>query len=223
MDSIAYPLPPRDGLTGVAAAGEAGAHCVPDPGAKELLRTGAEYPLIHALAVFACFGLWKAGAGAAGVAAWLFLAGALLFSGSLYVMALTSQRWVGPVTPIGGLLFMLGWGTLAWTAWPAGTKHCEGRVIAMAGHTARRILDLARRWLHQVAAASEASRARLSGQCRDTGLDQSALSEVRSSAMERSSAPLAPAVASPARRSLYPDIEPYASGSLLARPHGNLL
>jgi len=109
-----------NGLIGVSA-GAFGAHGVDDPRAKELLKTGAEYQLIHALAVFACFALWRAGAGAAGAAAWLFLAGCLLFPGSLYIMALTPQRWPGPVTPIGGLFFILGWATLAWAAF-AGTR-----------------------------------------------------------------------------------------------------
>jgi uncharacterized membrane protein YgdD (TMEM256/DUF423 family) len=109
-----------NGLVGVGA-GAFGAHGVSDLKAKELLHTGAEYQMIHALAVFACFVLWRAGAGAAGIAAWLFLAGCLLFPGSLYIMALTSQRWPGPITPIGGLCFLLGWGTLAWAAF-AGTR-----------------------------------------------------------------------------------------------------
>jgi len=110
-------------LSGLIAVGFGafGAHGVGDPRAKELLRTGAEYQMIHALAVFACFSLYRAGAPAAGIAAWLFLAGALLFSGSLYGLALTPARWFGPVTPIGGLLFIAGWATLAWAAL-AGTK-----------------------------------------------------------------------------------------------------
>jgi uncharacterized membrane protein YgdD (TMEM256/DUF423 family) len=109
-----------NGLVAVGA-GAFGAHGVSDPRAKELLRTGAEYQLIHVLAVFACFALWRTGAGAAAIAAWLFLAGCLLFPGSLYILALSSQRWAGPITPIGGLMFLLGWATLAWAAF-AGAK-----------------------------------------------------------------------------------------------------
>jgi uncharacterized membrane protein YgdD (TMEM256/DUF423 family) len=110
-------------LSGLIAVGFGafGAHGVGDPRAKELLRTGAEYQLIHALAVFACFNLYRAGAPAAGIAAWLFLLGALLFSGSIYGLALTPMRWFGPVTPIGGLCFIAGWAVLAWAAF-AGTK-----------------------------------------------------------------------------------------------------
>jgi uncharacterized membrane protein YgdD (TMEM256/DUF423 family) len=99
------------------AAGAFGAHGVVDPQAKALLKTGADYQFIHALAVFACFLLWRQGAERARIAAWMFLTGCLLFSGSLYLMALTGQTWAGPITPIGGMLFMLGWGVLAWTAW----------------------------------------------------------------------------------------------------------
>jgi uncharacterized membrane protein YgdD (TMEM256/DUF423 family) len=43
---------------------------------------------------------------------WLFLAGIIFFSGSLYVMALTGQHWLGAITPIGGLCFLVGWGWL---------------------------------------------------------------------------------------------------------------
>jgi uncharacterized membrane protein YgdD (TMEM256/DUF423 family) len=48
---------------------------------------------------------------------WLFVAGTLLFSGSLYGLALAGLRWLGPVTPIGGLAFLAGWACLAWAAW----------------------------------------------------------------------------------------------------------
>jgi uncharacterized membrane protein YgdD (TMEM256/DUF423 family) len=109
-----------NGLIAVAA-GAFGAHGVSDLKAKDWLRTGAEYELAHALAVFACFAVWRMGASAAGVAAWLFLIGAALFSWSLYLMALTGQRWMALATPIGGLFLLLGWATLAWAAF-AGTR-----------------------------------------------------------------------------------------------------
>jgi uncharacterized membrane protein YgdD (TMEM256/DUF423 family) len=112
------------GLMAVAA-GAFGAHGVADPKAKEWLRTGAEYQLVHALAVFACFSLWRTGAGAAGWAAWLFLIGAALFAGSLYLMALTPQRWMALATPLGGLFLLAGWATLAWAAF-AGTRSAPG-------------------------------------------------------------------------------------------------
>jgi uncharacterized membrane protein YgdD (TMEM256/DUF423 family) len=96
------------------AAGAFGAHGVSDLKAKDWLRTGAEYQMVHALAVFACFILWRTGASLAGVAAWLFLIGAALFSGSLYLMALTPQRWMVLATPLGGLFLLAGWATLIW-------------------------------------------------------------------------------------------------------------
>ena len=109
-----------NGLVAVAA-GAFGAHGVADLKAKEWLRTGTEYQLVHALAVFACVMVWRMGAGAAGVAAWLFLIGAALFSGSLYLMALTAQRWMALATPLGGLFLLAGWAALAWAVF-AGTR-----------------------------------------------------------------------------------------------------
>ena len=102
-------------------AGAFGAHGVSDPKAKAWLETGGHYQLIHALAVFACVLVWKMGATSAALAAWLFLAGALIFSGSLYLMALGAPRILGAVTPIGGLLLLAGWLVLAWSAF-AGTR-----------------------------------------------------------------------------------------------------
>jgi uncharacterized membrane protein YgdD (TMEM256/DUF423 family) len=107
------------GLIAVAA-GAFGAHGVSDLKAKDWLRTGAEYQMVHALAVFACFAVWRSGAGAAASAAWLFLVGAALFSGSLYLMALTSQRWMVLATPLGGLFLLAGWATLAWAILASG-------------------------------------------------------------------------------------------------------
>jgi uncharacterized membrane protein YgdD (TMEM256/DUF423 family) len=101
------------GLMAVAA-GAFAAHGVADPKAKDWLHTGAEYQMMHALAVFACFAVWRSGASLASVAAWLFLIGAGLFSGSLYLMALTPQRWMVLATPLGGLFLLAGWATLAW-------------------------------------------------------------------------------------------------------------
>jgi uncharacterized membrane protein YgdD (TMEM256/DUF423 family) len=103
------------GLMAVAA-GAFGAHGVADPQAKAWLQTGAQYQLTHALAVFGCFAVWRMGGAQAQLAAWLFLAGGLVFAGSLYLMAFGAPRWLGAVTPIGGVLMILAWGTLAWAA-----------------------------------------------------------------------------------------------------------
>ena len=103
------------GLMAVAA-GAFGAHGVADPQAKSWLQTGAQYQMVHALAVFACVMLWRLGGTTAQIAAWLFLAGGLLFAGSLYLMAFGAPRILGAVTPVGGVLLILGWAALAWTA-----------------------------------------------------------------------------------------------------------
>ena len=109
------------GFIGVAA-GAFGAHGVDDSKAKAWLETGGHYQLIHALAVFACFVVWRlVQAPAAGIAAWLFLIGALIFSGSLYLMAMGGPRVLGAVTPIGGVLLLAGWAVLAWACF-AGTN-----------------------------------------------------------------------------------------------------
>ena len=97
--------------------GAFGAHGVSDPLAKELLRTGSTYEMTHALAVLVCAALISSGAPKARHAPAFFLAGSLLFSGSLYAMALGAPKLLGAVTPIGGFLFLIGWGVLAWAAW----------------------------------------------------------------------------------------------------------
>lgn len=98
------------------AAGAFGAHGVADPAVKALLHTGSEYGLVHALAAFAALWLAERGGRGAGAAAWLFVAGAVVFSISLYVLALTGVRWLGAVTPLGGLAMLAGWALLAWAA-----------------------------------------------------------------------------------------------------------
>ncbi len=104
------------GLMAVAA-GAFGAHGVADPQAKAWLQTGAQYQLTHALAVFGCFAVWRMGGAPAQIAAWMFLAGGLVFAGSLYLMAFGAPRWFGAITPIGGLLMMAAWATLAYAVW----------------------------------------------------------------------------------------------------------
>lgn len=104
-----------NGLMAVAA-GAFGAHGVSDPQVKDWLRTGAQYQLAHAVAGLACFALLPRLVGPAGTAGWLFGAGALVFGGSLYLMALTGVRLLGAVTPLGGVLLLAGWAVLIWGA-----------------------------------------------------------------------------------------------------------
>lgn len=85
----------------------------------EVVKTGVQYQMYHALALL-LVGLWLShkpdisGLKAGGLA---FILGTLLFSGSLYALALGAPRWLGPVTPLGGLCFLLGWLFLLSAAW----------------------------------------------------------------------------------------------------------
>ncbi len=88
-----------------------------------VFHTGVTYHMSHALALVA-LGLLLARAPesvgiAATVAGWSFLLGVALFSGSLYAMALTGHRWLGAITPIGGVGFLVGWACLVLAAWPS--------------------------------------------------------------------------------------------------------
>ena len=103
------------GLTSVVF-GAFAAHGVTDPQAQAWLRTGASYQIAHALAAFAALATMPRGSRAALTATTLFLIGALIFSGTLYAMALGAPRWLGGITPIGGLSLMAGWIALAWGA-----------------------------------------------------------------------------------------------------------
>jgi uncharacterized membrane protein YgdD (TMEM256/DUF423 family) len=86
-------------------------------GLLEVFQTGVEYQAMHALAILAVGLLGRDGRSRAlNLAGWAFATGILLFSGSLYILALTDIRWLGAVTPFGGTAFLLGWGALAWHA-----------------------------------------------------------------------------------------------------------
>jgi uncharacterized membrane protein YgdD (TMEM256/DUF423 family) len=99
--------------------GAFGAHslrAVLSPSALALVETGARYQMYHALALFGVglLSLWqKDSTLLLTIAGSCFAVGVLLFSGSLYGLSLGNAAWVSPVTPIGGLLLMGGWGVLA--------------------------------------------------------------------------------------------------------------
>ena len=104
-------------LAGIGvAAGALGAHALRarlSPGDLATFETGVRYQMYHALALLAVAWVAQQWPGALPRAAgWLFVAGILIFSGSLYVLVLSSQRWLGAVTPLGGLSFLAGWGCL---------------------------------------------------------------------------------------------------------------
>jgi uncharacterized membrane protein YgdD (TMEM256/DUF423 family) len=85
-----------------------------EEGARRLewWHTATTYHLVHALALGLAALVAQKGGGLATSAGWSFLAGILLFSGSLYVMTLTGVRGLGAVTPFGGLAFLCGWALL---------------------------------------------------------------------------------------------------------------
>lgn len=105
------------------AAGAFGAHmlkAVLDPPMLAVFETAVRYQMYHALGIIAV-GLVDRLFEASRVttAAWLLLAGVLLFSGSLYAVSLLGVRWLGAITPIGGVAFILGWSLLGWRIWQA--------------------------------------------------------------------------------------------------------
>jgi uncharacterized membrane protein YgdD (TMEM256/DUF423 family) len=107
------------GACGVAL-GAFGAHALKtrvDPAMLAVFDTAVRYHLTHALALLAVAWASERWPGTSSTAAgWLFTAGIVIFSGSLYVMVLTGARWLGAVTPIGGLALIAGWCVLALAA-----------------------------------------------------------------------------------------------------------
>jgi uncharacterized membrane protein YgdD (TMEM256/DUF423 family) len=77
--------------------------------------------MFHAVALLAAAWASTRWTGAVGVriAGWAFVAGVLIFCGTLYGLAFGGPRWLGAITPIGGVSFMVGWACLAWAAWAA--------------------------------------------------------------------------------------------------------
>ncbi len=99
------------------AAGAFGAHGLRaklSPQYLDIFETAARYQMYHALALLAVAFVADRWPGpAAAWAGWLFVVGTVIFSGSLYLLALTGIRWLGAITPIGGVAFMAGWICLA--------------------------------------------------------------------------------------------------------------
>jgi uncharacterized membrane protein YgdD (TMEM256/DUF423 family) len=109
-------------LFAAVALGAFGAHAVKARIAPDMLvvyQTAVQYHFWHALGLLAIAVLivQRPQSGALGAAAWLLAAGILLFSGSLYALALSGVRGFGAVTPFGGAAFLCGWACLAWAAW----------------------------------------------------------------------------------------------------------
>jgi uncharacterized membrane protein YgdD (TMEM256/DUF423 family) len=105
------------------AFGAFGAHALKASLPPDLLvvfETGVRYQMYHVFALCAAAWGWARWQSRPFVfAGGLFVAGIVVFSGSLYLLALTGTRWLGAITPLGGLAFLAGWLCLAWGA---GTK-----------------------------------------------------------------------------------------------------
>lgn len=104
------------------AAGAFGAHALRarlEPDLLQVFETGARYQMYHAIGLFVCAWLISSGPSIwAERAGWAFIIGTVLFSGSLYALALTGVRVLGAVTPFGGVAFLAGWVMLAIAARP---------------------------------------------------------------------------------------------------------
>ncbi len=85
----------------------------------EVFQTGVRYHFFHALglALIALLAKQYPHSKTLQRAGWLMLAGIMVFSGSLYLLAVSGATWLGMVTPFGGLAFLAAWGLLAWFAW----------------------------------------------------------------------------------------------------------
>jgi uncharacterized membrane protein YgdD (TMEM256/DUF423 family) len=107
------------GFLGVAL-GAFGAHALKSTLAPDMLaafETGVRYQMYHVFALFAAAWAWARWPDRVfAICGGLFIAGIVIFSGSLYLLALTGTRWLGAITPLGGLAFLAGWLCLAWGA-----------------------------------------------------------------------------------------------------------
>lgn len=119
MDRLFFASGAFSGAIGVGL-GAFGAHGLRTLLAPDLLatfETGVRYQMYHALALLAAAWAVSRWPGTlANAAGWLFLAGIAVFSGSLYLLALTGLSWLGAITPLGGVAFVAGWICLALVA-----------------------------------------------------------------------------------------------------------
>lgn len=120
MSRIFFILGSLSAFIGVAL-GAFAAHGLKNKISSEMLtifEVGVRYQMYHAFALFVvawASTYWKeASFVTSGI---LFVTGTLFFSGSLYLLSVTGNRWLGAITPVGGLLFLWGWFALVWTVW----------------------------------------------------------------------------------------------------------
>ena len=98
------------------AAGAFGAHGLRqrlDARALEVFEIGVRYQMFHALGMVVAAWLAARGLALAATAGWVMQAGIVVFSGSLYLLSLSGVRWLGAITPLGGLGFLVGWALIA--------------------------------------------------------------------------------------------------------------
>ncbi len=117
MDRLFLIIGALSGGLGVVL-GAFGAHALKvrlSPDLLDTFETGVRYEMYHALALLAVGLVLTRFPSSAllGAAGWLFVAGTIIFSGSLYLLSLTGVRWLGAITPFGGLAFIAGWLCLA--------------------------------------------------------------------------------------------------------------
>jgi len=114
-------------LAGIAVVlGAFGAHGLKNLVAPELIDTwekAVRYQMYHALALLIlawAITYWPQGTNLWVLGGWLFLAGVVLFSGSLYLLVMSGTKWLGAITPLGGVAFGIGWLCLLMAAWRSG-------------------------------------------------------------------------------------------------------
>lgn len=125
MDRVFFGIGALFALLGVMA-GAFGSHALRARLAPDMLNVfevAVRYQLIHALGLLAvAWAVTRWPGAAVNAAGWLFIAGIVLFSGSLYLLTLLGTRGLGIITPIGGVLMMAGWACLAWAAFSASPR-----------------------------------------------------------------------------------------------------
>ena len=121
MANLFISLGALSGLLAVAF-GAFGAHALRgrlDEYAMGVFETAVQYHFYHTLALLAVglIAMHQPQTALLRSSGWLFVIGLLLFSGSLYCLSLTGIKWLGAITPLGGLAFIAGWGCLAAVGW----------------------------------------------------------------------------------------------------------
>lgn len=120
MDRLFFAIGSLSGLIGVAL-GAFAAHALKgrlDADSLATFDVGVRYQMYHALALLAAGWAHTRWPGAIlTTGGWLFVAGTVLFSGSLYALSFSGMRWLGAITPFGGIALLAGWICLLWAAW----------------------------------------------------------------------------------------------------------